>query len=325
MTPTRGEFIGAGVGAAAGLALAKLGLMDVDDAGAATFRCFGAPAELADLTYPEPRAYIETQGWWVQGQTTLGNPSPDFAFESAHVHGGVSFPLGERLVIPDSGGYAWDYLAQAHENVGGKVRGMRGGGFVGIDADTGLTYDPDMPHATFDTVDWRFAGAIEHPAARVDAWRKAAPGNYQNRFTFDTTSKFGKRQYQSGAWNAFLNAPGAPVAVTARGWYEGPGYTNVTMKAKAQAHSLADGSWYAPGKSIAYGLDQGAKWAFAYIDADIHHGSKGTVLVENRAGTSGTFALPPLPSGDHTLLLGGWEKTSTGWNAGVLRLPFHVE
>jgi len=295
-----------------------------------SYSCYGCPPELVDQTFPEPRAYIETQGWWIQGQTALtapdisNDPLSDFAFTSTHVHLGISFPLGERMVLPDSGGYSWPYLAQAHENIGGKVRGVRGGGFTGIGGGDGLTYDEDIPHVTFDTVNWRYAGAIEHPQSRVEDWRNAAPGNYQNRFTFDTTSKFGKRQYQSGAWNAFLNAPGQPVAVTARGWYDGPGYTNVTMKTKAQAHMLADGSWYAPGKIVNYGLAQGATRAFAYIDADIHHGSKGIVLIENKTGSSGSFGLPDLAPGDHTLLLGGWEKTSAGWNAGVLRLPFHV-
>jgi len=315
---TRRQSLKVAAGTGAALYLGRLDL-----AGAAEFKCYGAPAELADLVYPEPRAYIETQGWWVQGVTSPSTPLPDFAYTSTHVHLGIPFPLGERLVIPESGGYFWPYLAQAHENIGGKVRGVRGGGFTGIGGGDGLTYDEDVPHVTFDTENWRYAGAIEHPGARMAYWRNAPPGNYQNRFTFDTTSKFGKRQYQSGAWNAFLNAPSAPVAVTARGWYEGPGYTNVTMKAKATAHSLADGSWYELGKSVGYGLADNARWAFAYIDADIHAGSKGLVLFENHVG-DGSFPLPALEPGDHVLLLGAWEKTAAGWNAGVLRLPFRV-
>jgi hypothetical protein len=288
---------------------------------------FGAPAELAAIDYPEPRVFLDNQGWWLDGHLTTADPDPvAMAFESVHSHGGANYPLGERVVLncADPQPYAWDYVAQAHENVGGSVRGFRGGGFLGVGDGGGLTYDAQMPHVKFDDPNWRFAGALEHEATDVASWCKAAPGVYENRFTFDITSKYGKRQYMSGAWNAFLNAPGQPVGYTSRGWYEGPGYTNVTMKAKAQAHTLANGTWYAPGKLVPYSLAQGANWAFAYIDADIHHGSKGLVVMEMRKGTSGSFALPALEPGDHTLLLGGVERAAAGWNAGVMRIPFHV-
>ena len=295
------------------------------------YSCYACPPELAGATFPEPRAFIETQGWWVQGQTNLtdpdisNDPATDFAFASIHVHLGIPFPLGEQFIIPPEGSpYAWDYLAQWHENVGGAVRQVRGGMTGGNGCtDTGIPNDPNYRSVPITLVNQRYAGTIPVSAAKVTCWRDEV-GTREFRFTADTTSKFGKREYQSGAWNAQINAPAVPVAVTARGWYEGPGYTNVTMKTKAQAHSLADGSWYASGKVISYGLAQGATRAFAYIDPDIHHGTKGLVLMENKTGSSGTFVLPDLPPGDHVLLLGGWEKAAAGWNAGVLRLPFNV-
>lgn len=293
------------------------------------FSSYGSPPELAGLTFPEPRVFIETQGWWVQGQTALAapdisnDPASDFAFSSVHVHLGIPFPLGQQLVLPPNGeGYDWPYVAQWHnQQPTGKTRGVRGGGFsMGCG---GLTYDNASKGLPLTEENVRLVGSLHFDDCDMDVWRSHS-GTFENRFTADTTSKFGKRQYQSGAWNAQINAPAAPVAVTARGWYEGPGYTNVTLKSKAQATSLADGSWYAPGKVVSYGLAQGASKAFAYIDADIHHGSKGLVLIENKTGSSGTFVLPDLPPGDHVLLLGGWEKAAAGWNAGVLRLPFYV-
>jgi hypothetical protein len=236
---------------------------------------------------------------------------------STHVHLGIPFPLGEQLVIPASGGYSWPYLAQSHNGIGAKVRGVRGGGFqMGT---SGLSYDPDFRSGTIATQDFRHVGSIPNEADKPAAWRSVS-GTFENRFTFDTTSPFGKRQYQSGAWNAQLNAAAAPVRVTARGWYEGPGYTNVTLQTRVQAHTLETTGLPS---TLSYSVDQGAKWAFAYVDANIHGGSKGTVIFENRTA-AGTFNLPVLPPGPHVLLLGAWEKAATGWNAGVLRLPFQV-
>jgi hypothetical protein len=292
---------------------------------------FGAPAELAAIDYPEPRAFIETQGWWVQGRTDLAAPdtsgtATDFDFSSVHVHLGVNFPVGERWVFPVSGGMQNDYVAQWHEQIGGASRGVRGGGFQDINSGTGCcTYDYSSKVLNpFDLENERWAGAIQYGADKVAIWRNGAPGVYESRFTADTTSRFGKRQYQSFGIYSCINQACGPTAITARGWYDGPTYTNITMKRKASATTLANGSWYAAGGAVPYSLAQGATRAFAYIDANIHAGTKGIVLGENRTGSTGSFTLPALSPGDHVLLIGGWEKAAAGWNAGVLRLPFHV-
>ena len=307
-------------------ALAAVGVLVIPTSASAddTFECFACPPELAGLTFPEPRVFIETQGWWVQGRNDLAEPDvsgdllSDFAFTSNHVHLGIPFPVGEQFVLPPGGeGYSWPYLAQWHENAGGSVRSVRGGGFQVADP---IPTDPDYKSIPITDTNLRHAGAISVPPSVVDKWRSFS-GKHENRFTADTTSKQGKRQYQSGAWNALFSVPGQPVAVTARGWYEGPGYTNVTLKTPVRASTLA--STGLP-SSLSYGLDQGASFAFAYIDADIHHGSKGIVLFENRKGSPQSFALPVLSPGVHVLLLGGWEKAASGWNAGVLRIPFNV-
>ncbi len=321
---TRREALLAAAGAGAGLALARF----PENAFAAEFAAFAAPPELAGFTYPEPRAFIETQDWWVNGQPGLSAPTPTFPFESVHVHLGINFPVGEKLVIPPAGSaYKWDYLAQWHEqNPTGVSRRVRGGGFIGAGSGLGtIPFDPGSVGIHFNEVNVRHAGAIPMPVEAVNAWRAAAPGTYENRFTADTTSKFGKREYQSGAWNAQLNALGSPVAITARGWYEDGEYTNVTLKAKVQAHTLADGTAIKPGQTLSYSLAQGAAFAFAYLNPDIHNGIKGRVLMENKTGSSGTFVLPAdLTAGVNVLLLGAWEKRPSGWNAGVLRLPFMV-
>jgi hypothetical protein len=180
---------------------------------------------------------------------------------------------------------------------------------------------------------------LKNPASHVEAAevvlhsdRKPGTGKRENRFTFDTTSKHGKRMYQSGAWNALIAAPAAPVGITARGWYESTGYTNVSLKdsnlgagkgfrASVLASSPVPDAWM-----LSYALGEGAKFFFAYVDPNIHAGSKGIVVAENKTGTSGSIVVNTagLEPGVHVLLVGGWEKSTDGWNAGVLRLPFLV-
>jgi hypothetical protein len=308
---TRKEFIAAAGGVGAAAVLARFPEL----AEAAEFRSLGSPPEL-DFTYPEPRVFMETQCWWVEGQTGLLVPGSDFPFTSIHDHLGMNFPMGERVVFPAAGqGYDWKYLAQFHNDVGATVRGVRGGGFqMGCE---GIVYDPASRGVKVTQQDQRLVGNLHMTPCTVDLWRSKT-GTFENRFTSDTTSKFGQRMYQSGAWNAQFNIAGAPVGFTGRGWYQGADYTNITLATKTRASILAAGGLP---NSLSYSIANGAKFAFAYIDPNIHAGSKGTVLFENRTAV-GAFTLPPLAPGLHILLLGAWEKIGTGWNAGVLRLPF---
>lgn len=282
---------------------------------------YGCPVAIA-APQPEPRACIETQDWWVNLRTDLAAPdisntASDFAFSSSHVHLMIPFPVGERMVLPASGGYSWPYQAQWHNNNGGTVRQVRGGGFQ---FGTCCPNDPNYKSVPITSDQQLHVGSIPIPSSVVDQWRSFT-GKRENRFTADTTSKYLQRQYNSGAWNAFLNAAGQAVPVTGRGWYQCSDYTNVTLNTPVTAHGLA--STGLP-STLSYSLAQGATFAFAYLDANIHAGSKGIVLFENRTGSTGSFTLPSLASGDHILLLGGWEKIAgCGWNGGLIRIPFH--
>jgi hypothetical protein len=273
--------------------------------------CFGWPPDAGPPPEtPYATVYQETQGWWVQGATNLSAPADHFAFTSAHVHLGIAYPTGEMIQKID-GAYRFPFVARLHEFEGGRGNFVRGGNFQ-----LGGTI-PQFPAPDFmrDPAgpDVFFTGTLVSP-------KSPANGKHENRFTFDTTSPFGKRMYQSGAWLTFVNQAPVPVSATARGWYASTGYTNVTLKTAFRASTLA--ATGLPAK-LTYSVAQGAKWAFAYLDADIHHGSKGTILFENRT-SAGAFELPGLEPGAHVLLLGAWEKAGDGWNAGVLRLPFTV-
>lgn len=294
-----------------------------DRAEAATYSALGAPPELAHLTYPEPRVYLETQSWWVQGNTGLSAPGANFAHDSTHVHLGRAYPSGEQFILPPAGqGYTWPYLAIFHNDVGGTVRQVRGGGFQ-IGSDGSILKDPNSVGVKITTNDQKLAGNIVYPADRVNTWR-AFTGTAETRFTADTTSRFGQRQFNSTRWFTQLNAPGQPVIIKARGWYQGGDYVDVQLSTKTRASTLANGTAIFPGKTLTYAIGAGAQWAFAYIDPDLHNGSKGTVLFENRTGSSGSFVVPALSPGVHKLMLGSWEKLGNGWSGVACPIPFQV-
>jgi hypothetical protein len=264
----------------------------------------------------------------MQGNTSYSAPQPNFATDSTHVHGMTPYPLGERLIVPPPGsGYDWFFLSQFHNDIGGATRGVRGLSFQDLGGFGCCILAEGSSGVKITTDDQKLTGKIHVPSNRPDAWRNASPGTYESRFTTDTTSRFGNRQYNSTRWFAQLNTPGAPVIARARGWYACGEYVDATLTTKTRALTLANGTAIFPGKTLTYSIGAGALWAFAYIDPDIHHGSKGTVLFENRTGSSGSFVVPPLESGIHVLLLGSWEKVSGcggGWNGGVERIPFRV-
>jgi hypothetical protein len=283
---------------------------------------FGCPASLALKRYPDERSCFESQGWWVQGRTELTEPAADFPFVSLHVHMNIPFPIGET-VSAVAGEYVFDFEAQLHNFVGGFSPWSRGGNFLS-DNILYLRYDPPK---TPDAPDLAWTGVLTNPTGEV-----TCTGRCENRFTTNATSPFGKRMYQSGAWNAIIGGPGQPVSMTVRGWYQTSDYTNISLKDS----NLGDGTGFRtsyfrdlcvpPQWTISYSLDQGAKWAFFYVDAAIHGGSKGIVAAENRTGSTGFVTIDTtfLAPGEHKLLFGAWEKASDGWNAGVGTHKFRV-
>jgi hypothetical protein len=243
----------------------------------------------------------------------------------------VPFPMGEKVNIPASGGYSWPYYSQLHNGGGGTVTQVRGGQWQ---LGPCCTKDPLINNRPIVDADEAFSGSIPIPSNEVTDWRNAAPGKYENRFTTDTNSKFnGDRQYMSGAFNAYLNMLGAPVGYTGRGWYRGIEYTNFSFKDSSigsgtgfRASTLASTCAPEPSATFTYSLAEGATHAFAYLNANLHAGSKGTVLFENRTGDTGTITVNTgaLTAGNKVLLGGAWEKGVDGWGAGAARLPFKV-
>jgi hypothetical protein len=241
------------------------------------------------------------------------------------------YPLGEKLIVPPPGeGYDWYYLAQFHNDIGGVTRGVRGLSFQDLGGFGCCILGGGSSGVKITQNDQKLTGFIHVPSNRPDAWRNAAPGTYESRFTVDTTSKFGKRQYNSTRWYAQLNTPGVPVIARARGWYEGSAfeYVDATLTTKVRASTLANGTAIRPGQTLTYSIGAGAKWASVFFDPALHCAcpeAKGRVIFENRLGSSGSFVVPSdLSPGIHVLMIVGTEVGSTGWSAGVMRIPFQV-
>jgi hypothetical protein len=257
----------------------------------------GPPPDL-----PYPTIFIETQDWWQPSLCSATPPGANFAFTSSHDHLGIAFGQGEQTTRVD-GQWQFPFFAQLHNFPGGHGKLVRGGGWL---SDT----LPSVPAPE----------NMKNPATENETWRglltntlNPSAGLHEQRFTFDTTSPQGKRMYQSfGVWT-YVDAPGQAQPSTGRGWYATTGYTNITIKTPWRATAPLRA-----GQTITYSLAQGAKWAFAYTNANIHAGDKGTVIFENRLGSSGTFTIPA----DATVLtIGAWEPASDGCNAGVLKVP----
>lgn len=298
---TRKELLAAGVAIGGiGLAMGRLGLPE--EAEAASFVPFGWPQAAGTATTPHPSIYLESQGWWHQGDPGAARPGADWAHTSSHVHWGLAFPLGE-LAVKEAGTWRFPGFAQLHNFQGGTAHWQRGGFLAG-----------DGSSAQQVGLNWKPTSVDE--ARRVDRIQtaNAATGVKEARFTINTTSPFGKRMYQSTGWRGWLTGTPAATGATARGWYASTDYTNITIKTPFRASAPLRA-----GQTIAYSCAQGGNFPFAYADPNLHAGSKGTVLLEATAPrTSGTVTIP---AGAKVLLIGCWERGPDGWNAGVLRVP----
>jgi hypothetical protein len=294
-------LIGAGVGAA--LVFPRI------PAQAADSTCFGWPADAGSApVLPYPTIFQETQCWWMNGNTGLSAPGANFAHDSWHVHAGIASPTGERLLPMSDGFFHFPCVLRLHNFQGGKGRFFRGGAVPGLNPggsgipQIGLTAAMQNPQSA----DVMQTGLLKIPNGNPPAGQK------ELRFSLFTFSPTGKEMYQSGAWYTFVGTTPSAVGAVGRGWYVGAEYTNIGVGTKYRASAPLRA-----GQTISYSRAAGANWAFAYADPDIHHGSKGTVIFENRTA-DGTFVIP---AGTKVLMVGAWEKRSDGWNAGVLRLP----
>jgi hypothetical protein len=279
---------------------------------------FGCPPEL-QMDFADTRACLESQAWWLNADST---PDTDAPFQSEHAHVMVPYPAGETILAKD-GYYEFPFRATLFNFIGGTGHYVRGGNFLSGGTTPQVSMNNWKPTAMHE----ERSGVLRKKASEV-----IGTGKKENHFTLNTTSKHAKRMFQSSGWHTFVGTPGAPAGVTCRGWYEGHEYANVTLKdsnlgtgtgfqASVLASTPVPDDW-----TVSWSPAQGANEFFAYVNPQVHEGSKGIVVKEGVAGTSGTFTVDTrnLPVDVNYLLVGGWEKKATGSLAGVCRLPFLV-
>jgi hypothetical protein len=194
---TRREALTAAAGAGALLALGRF--TEGAPAHAAGFPTFGWPPDAGPAPVTAGLASTSRpKCWWMDKRWTGGVvppvPGEHFAHASAHVHAGLAFPHGERIV-PVSGRFVYDAVLRLHNfnpiagvRGQGSMRGFRGGILTGRGGKT--TFLPGGP--------WAPKVAHETRVTRISQPARGS-GKCEARFTLDTTGPTGDRQFQSGA------------------------------------------------------------------------------------------------------------------------------
>jgi hypothetical protein len=198
--------------------------------------CFGAPADYVqafDATdgvvdgramYPEPRVYLETQGWLTPVGMMPGH-------HSEHVHTGACFPQGETWVQPNDG-RSLDVKHVFHNVVGYHVAGVRGG-FVdsGGSAAGGIIYTADqlaeLTAAANSSADTTVAVFQRYPMKPA-----TTNGRKEIRIGLDLVRSAPEalmdRWFTDGRWQSYINYPGLPYRgpledsdiIRARNWFQ---------------------------------------------------------------------------------------------------------
>jgi hypothetical protein len=272
-----------------------------------------APDPVACTGYPEPRVFLESQGWWVQ---TPGRDGTDFG----HVHVGMCFPHAQRL----GGTVTLDVRLTVHSNPGTLTR-LYGGISSGA-GDFDLWNTPIGLTCTDAT-------CVTWTQLKVDTTRVPVDGRAEWRFRPQVRTPDGKDFTPSTGWQTYLANGNRPHAdyrsrdeATGRGWYDGAGYANASIMSIPLAPIST--TW-----SANVILDRGHDGIPVtshgiYLDPDFHHGSAGTVIREGSGPYRGpvTIDASELSPGVHRLVLRADANDQSGsTNSGLLVIFFTVE
>jgi hypothetical protein len=302
-----------------------------------SYACLGAPDDYPNRLYPEPRVFLESQGWWSPRRTAPGGAS-------VHIHVGVCFPQGVAWNPDADGKVRLDFRLRLHNASNHRVARFRGsiaccdaipGGGAGFDdtsAETKALIASAMPN-----------GHV-YVTKVLDLHGAGSDGRKEARFTLDLRhARTGRRSFQSSGWQSYVDNPDTTVvadyrprdSVTARGWYEGFGYTNATYGGPYSAASppTVSGVWN-PRVKMAPGSG-GARVTShrAHIDPDFHAGSAGWVVKRGRGSFEGRLSIDTtqLTNGPHRLVLvanarkiSSRDRVANGTSSGVQVIPFVV-
>jgi hypothetical protein len=302
-----------------------------------SYECLGAPADYPSQFYPEPRVFLESQGWWSPRRMRPGG-------NSAHIHVGLCFPQGAAWNPDADGKVRLDFRIMLH-NVStyrvSRFRGTiaccdaipgRGAGFEDASADTKALIASAMPNG------------YVYLTKVLDVHGAGSDGRKESRFTVQLrNARNDRRSFQSSGWQSYVDNPDTVVVddyrsadfVTARGWYEGFGYTN------AAYHDLycsvspptVSGVWQ---PTVRMGPGAGGVRVTSYrahVDPDFHAGSAGWTVKQGRGSFEGRLSIDTthLANGVHKLVLianarnlSRRDRVANGTSSGVQVIPFVV-
>jgi hypothetical protein len=302
-----------------------------------SYECLGAPQDYPNRLYPEPRVFLESQGWWSAGRTTPGGAS-------VHIHVGLCFPQGVAWNPDADGKVRLDFRIMLHNVSNYTVARFRGtiaccdpipgGGaqFVDTSVETKALIASAMPNG------------YVYLTKVLDLHGAGSDGRKEARFTVDLRhGRTGRRSFQSTGWQSYVDNPDTTVVadyrpqdtVIARGWYEGFGYTNAAYRDLYCSASppTVSGVWK-PKVKMAPGSG-GARVTShrAHIDPDFHAGSAGWVVKRGRGSFEGRLSIDTtrLANGLHKLVLvanarkiSQRDRVANGTSSGVQVVPFVV-
>ena len=261
--------------------------------------------------YPEPRVFLEAQGWWVADP---GQTGTDFG----HIHMGTCFPLYQTV----SGVVAFDVRTLMHDNPGELFHILPR---VCQNPQGGCYNAPDVrfvPPYTCET-DCETWAHIE-----IDTSQYAYDGLASIRFRAEVREPDGNVLRASNDWLVNVSN-GKPVknfsagrVLFGKGWY--------TTQKYAFARLL---TFPLPTVGVATlqvrcGASSNFRECLVTVDPDFHAGNDGTVLL--RATSAGrykvTLDLSGFAPGVHALVVRTKAVSpASSTLAGVLKVPFRVD
>lgn len=294
----------AAVVAVLGLCVLARPAQPVADPGA--YQCLGAPADYPNLFYPEPRVFLESQGWWSEGRTPPGGAS-------THIHVGACFPQGVTWSPEVDGRVRLDFRIRFHHAHNYRVARFRGGIACCDSIDGGGAKFDDTSTETKTLIASAMPDGHVYVTKILDVDGAGSDGRKEARFTVDLRdTRNGRRFLQSAGWQSYIDRPHTVVAanyrradtVTARGWYEAFGYINAGY---AQAYSAASPPTVSGVWTPKVRMEPGSGGApvtshRAHVDPDFHMGVPGWIVKRGAGPFEGRLSI------DTTRLANGWHK-----------------
>jgi len=292
--------------------------------------CFAPPAGYPVVEFAEPRAYAESQAWWLEGPGNVTVSIAD-AMRATHLHYGGCFPFMERWVAAN-GRFELPLKLQMHEFVGGHAKSVGGLGFQ--NGSVKLPFRPVWAPSSVDEV--RFATLSRSSSSVTVCGRRETRGHLEG-----ISPNGGERMFNSFGWQSFIACrPGRTradqrgPAVMFRGWYPGGDYTNVTFTDDFRADpGFRASQMDAPvvgDLRLKISLGAGANRWLVAVNPNVHGGSFGPWSLAG-AGASATVTIPNavIPPGPFRVMAVGCERLPAsaanpagGQSCGVGVLPF---